>query len=223
MYLADNAFKVSSDKPVSTVEDKINLEKQLPFNPNGKSGPTIELYFHELSSDLTWGQKIFSILLTPLVTILFAITLPSFSLMIRLFSNGPVFEKIKVPGRRGRLFTRYSYSNQYLNSEKGNFIFGRFLYKTGLYKLPSIINVWKGDMNLFGPESYRSEWCNEWNKELSDFYKRFAVRPGFFNIAKRVTNPDDINQVSNSLKRELRYILRPSFKKDFRSLLRSDD
>jgi putative colanic acid biosynthesis UDP-glucose lipid carrier transferase len=218
MYLADNTSKVSSNNPISNVQDKINLEKQLPFKPNGKNGPTVELYFHELSSENTWGQKVFSFFLTPLVTVFFAVTLPSFSLMIKLFSSGPVFEKTKVPGRRGRTFTRYTYSTQYSNSEKNDFLFGTFLHKTGFAKLPSIINVWKGDMNLFGPQSYPSEWCNKWNREFSDYYKRFAVKPGFFKVADRVTDPNDLDQVSASLKRELRYVLKPSFKKDLRSL-----
>lgn len=196
---------------IATVEEKIHLEKRLPFDPKNKTGPTTELYFHELTSRSSWGRKILCYGAGIIMGLFFILTLPIIGFFI-ICAQKPVFNKITVPGRRGIVFQKYQYSYQ-------NFLFGSFLKKSGLHKLPSVINLWKGNLNLVGPHPYPAEWCNEWNKELSDYYKRFAVKPGFWGVAKQISNPEDLEEVSLSLEKELDYILNPSFKKDFKRLL----
>lgn len=195
---------------ITTVEEKVHLEKQLPFDPYNKKGPTTDLYFHELTTKKHLGQKALHYGVSIILGMLFILTLPLIAIFIKC-AREPVFNKVTTPGRRGIIFQQYQYSYQ-------DFLFGSFLKKTGLYKLPSVINLWKGNLNLIGPLSYPSEWCNRWNKQFSDYYKRFAIKPGFFGVAKEISHPEDVEKVALSLEKELKYIFNPSFKKDFKHL-----
>lgn len=195
----------------STVEEKILLEKQLPFNPKDKVGPTVNLYFHELAKEKSIGQKFLQFLGTVFLSVFFIISLPLISLLLKIASKETIFNKIQVPGRRGIVFEQY----QYTTSNK----LGSFLEKSGLYKLPSIINIWKGEMDLVGPRPYPATCCNNWNRQLSDYYKRFAFKPGYVGLQEEIPSYDDIDNVAFSLENELNYVKNPSLNKDLRHLL----
>lgn len=198
----------------STVEEKIHLEKQLPFDPGNKTGPTIDLYFHELTSKKTTSQRILGFIVGLVLSILFIITFPFIALLIKRDSRHSVIQDMDVPGRRGKIFQLYRYSTDPSHIS----LLSSFLKKTGLYKLPSVINLWKGDINLIGPQPYPEEICNIWNEEFSDYYKRFSLKPGLLGIAEPMSDPDNLEEVAKALKRELNYILKPSLKKDFKHL-----
>lgn len=211
--MSENIISEQPYPEIATVEEKIILEKRLPFNPKDKYGPTIDIYFHELITEKNFSQKFFQFLASILLGILFLVTLPLIALAIKLFSREPIFRKTKIPGRRGIIFHQYRYPTEHSNAQK-TFPFGNFLKASKLEKLPSIINLWNGEMDLVGPCAYPDELCNRWNKHLSDFYKRFAIKPGYFVVAGPVSDFHDLNQVADSLEKELKYVLNPSFKKD---------
>jgi len=188
----------------STVHEKVLLEKHLPYNPKDNNGPIIELFFHELPSQKNIIQKVIQFWAILPLGLLFLITLPFFALGIKLFTKKPLFQKTLVPGRNGILFPLYSYPIQ--NVE--------------LSKLPSIINILKGQLNLIGPLAYPGEMCKKWNKELSHYYKRFALKPGYWGVAPVITKNDDIETVANSLEKELKYVCNPTLKKDLEYLFR---
>lgn len=201
----------------TTVQDRIHNEHQLPFNPRDKSGPKTELYFHELTSSKRPSQKALALCVTTILGILFVLTLPFIALLIKSASGNPVFRKINATGRRGIIFQQYVYSTKQSDISKPTLV-GSFLEKTGLYKLPTVINIWRGEVTLIGPLPYAAKWCNEWSNQLSDYYKRFAVRPGFLSVAEKVSDPKDIDEVTSALDKELKYILNPSLKKDLKVL-----
>lgn len=204
---------------VSTVEEKVHLENKLPFNPGQKKGPTVDLFFHELTCQKGVGQQVLRTVGTVILSILFLASFPIIALFIKLFSQESVIQKTAVPGRRGIVFQYYTYPTKRTISNK-SFAFGTFLQKTGLYKLPSVINIWKGQLNLVGPGVYAAEKCNYWNKKLSDYYKRFAMPPGYFGVSKPVKDPDNLQEVSRSLEDELNYILSPTLTKDLKYLIK---
>lgn len=209
----------SSEIPdFSKVEDKIHLEKQIPFSSEEKKGPHVDLFFHELTSEKHLLQKILGFLGSTILSLIFFLSYPLIALLIKLFAKGEVIQKVSTTGRRGIVFERYLYPTKDTQT-KESYFFGTFLKKSSLYKLPSILNVWKGEMNLIGPAPYAQEKCNKWNKEFSDYYKRFALKPGFFPVADVITNSSELEQVARSLEKELNYILNPSLKKDIKHLL----
>ena len=149
--------------------------------------------------------------------ILFLASLPFVALAVKLFSSEPIIRKVETPGRRGITFRQYLYPTTRSGSDRPFYI-GNFLHKSGIYKLPSVINVMKGQMNLIGPAAYPAKWSNYWNKQLSDYYKRYSLNPGIIGVGDPITDPDDIQQLESSLEDELQYILNPTFKKDLNYL-----
>lgn len=201
----------TEETPEISVQEKILLEKQLPLDLQ-KKGPSVDLYFHELVKGKSAGQKALGLLISFLLTIGFIVSFPVVAAMIKLFSREPIFKKKKITGRKGIAFTHYSYPVK--RSDEEEFLLGFFLKKSRLSRLPSVINIWKGDLALIGPRPYPVEWCDEWNKHLSDFYKRFSFKPGFLSVSDPVTDPSDIGQVNRALTQELQYILEPSIRKN---------
>lgn len=203
---------------IDSVQEKIHLEKQLPFRPKDKKGPTIELYFHEINRKPSLLQKTTYLLTSIFLTFLFLITLPFCAIIIWAFTGGPVFQRVNVPGRRGIVFQYWSYSTRHIKKTSQKSRLGDFLYQIGLHKLPSVINIWKGQMNIVGPAPYAEIHCNTWNQELSDYYKRFAFKPGFFGVGEPIKNFEDLNEVEKSLEQEFNYLLNPTLSKDLKNI-----
>lgn len=207
------------DINIDNIQQKIISEDRLSFKAQEKVGPTVELFFHELSYSPTLFQKIVSFIAKLILSYAFIASMPICTISIWLFSGRPIFEKTKVHGKRGIVFDQYNYATQFTNGEKEDFLFGRLIHKLGLYKLPSVINIWKGEMAVVGPACHSPEFCANWNIELSDFYKRFALKPGYFGIAQPVDDNSNQEQVASFLKQEFHYLLSPSFKKDLKFIL----
>jgi lipopolysaccharide/colanic/teichoic acid biosynthesis glycosyltransferase len=144
--------------------------------------------------------------------------LPVIALIIKLASRSPVITTIETTGKRGVAFLRYKFTTRNKNGE--DFSFGKFLENSGLEKLPSIINVWMGEMNLVGPLPYSVDKCNYWNTKISDFYKRFSFKPGYFGVTPRISEKENIVMVENNLAYELRYIMHTSVDQDLRHIIR---
>lgn len=195
---------------ISSVEEKIKLEKHLPFNPGSKAGPDVDLFFHELPSEQSAGQQLLQLAVSLLIGFFGLISLPFVALYIKIRYKGPIFKKRSVVGKRGRPFKLLTYNL----GGNGDARVSR------LAKLPSVINIWKGDLNLVGPQAYPPKWCNKWNENISDFYKRFALRPGLIGVAPSIQNPTNIDEVSNCLHQEFKYLLAPTFFKDLKIIFR---
>lgn len=203
---------------ISTVQEKVLLEKHIPHDSTNKVGPVVELFFHELPSEKTLGPKIIQSIASLIIGLLYVATYPFIALGIKLSTGQSVFQKELVPGRNGILFSHYSYRIHKGSDGKQNYLLGTFLYKTGLSKLPSIVNIWKDQLDLVGPYPYPAQLCNKWNRELTDYYKRFSLKPGFFPVAPVITDHEDLDAVAKSLQTELDYICNPTLKKDLKSL-----
>lgn len=177
----------------------------------------MDLYFHELRPERSTAQKILTFLYTLGLSLIFFLSYPFIALLIKLTSGEPVISNKKVLGRRGTSFQLYSYTTEYSDSDHP-LPGGRFLRKSGLDRLPSVINLWKQELTLVGPKPYAEKYCNRWNKELSDYYKRFAMKPGYFHVADLITSPENIEEVADSLEEEFRFLLKTSFKHDVKYL-----
>lgn len=211
------AVTKKDESAVATVEEKVHLENHLPFDPTKKKGPTVDLYFHELNSKKNISQRILRFIGTLFLSLIFLLTFPLVACLIKLFSEETVLQKTAVPGKRGIVFQQYTYPAEKMSQNSS--AVARFLEKTGIYKLPSVINIWKGQMNLIGPRAYAAEHCNKWNRRLSDYYKRFALPPGYIAVAPHIADTNDLKEVARSLEQELNYILSPTLKKDLSHLL----
>lgn len=91
---------------------------------------------------------------------------------------------------------------------------GKFLRATSLDELPSLWNVFKGDMSLVGPRPLLESYLEHYSPEQS---RRHEVRPGVTGLAQ-VKGRNSISW-DERLKLDVEYVDRRSLKLDFEILL----
>ncbi len=136
--------------------------------------------------------RIFDIVLSLFVLVVFIPIWLVISLIIKLDSSGPViFRQIRV-GLNGKLFQMYKFRTMVKNAQKigplltekndcrVTFI-GRFLRKTSLDEIPNFINVLKGEMSVIGPRPEVPDIAchyNKWQKKV------LSVKPGITGFSQ---------------------------------------
>jgi lipopolysaccharide/colanic/teichoic acid biosynthesis glycosyltransferase len=165
---------------------------------------------------------------------------PIFTILIKLFSRGPVFFKQERCGLNGRKITVYKFRTmapdaedrrdelENLNELDGPVFkikkdpritsyIGTFLRKTGLDELPQLINVLKGEMSLVGPRPPIPE-----EVEKYDFWqrRRLSMKPGITCLWQCAPNRNDVC-FHDWMNMDLQYIDNWSLMLDFKILLKT--
>ncbi len=107
-----------------------------------------------------------AILLSPLLAVV--------ALLVKVSSPGPVLEPYPVLGAREKTFTTWKFRTRRVDRDEDH-VFGRWLYRLGLDKLPQFLSVLRGDMSLVGPRPVPAERAllyQEWLPTLA------SVKPG---------------------------------------------
>lgn len=118
-----------------------------------------------------------------------------FCILVKLESKGPCLYSQERLGLNGKEFRIFKIRSMYDNAEKDGIQWatdcdervtkvGRFIRKTRIDELPQLINILKGDMSIVGPRPERRYFYDEFEKELLDFRKRLAVKPGLSGLAQ---------------------------------------
>jgi lipopolysaccharide/colanic/teichoic acid biosynthesis glycosyltransferase len=93
--------------------------------------------------------------------------------LVKLIVRGNVLEPHAVLGVREKQFTTYKFRTR--SDKMKDHVLGYPLYRSGLDKLPQVLNVLRGEMSLVGPRpipTYRSHVYQEWLPTL------LTVKPG---------------------------------------------
>jgi len=214
---------LTQDKAKSKQElsprEKILLEKRLDYVPSSSHrGPNLELFFHELIGNETLPKKIVNNLGGTFGLLLFAVTYPLIGLLLLFTSGRGIIRRDTCLGLHGVAFIRYSYNIFDDSGLRVRGAVGKFLYTSGLYRLPRFINFAKREMDLVGPAALNTGTCNQLNDRLTDFYKRFAVKPGIIQVGSGDALPESTSGTMDAweelLAKELYYVARPTLKKD---------
>jgi lipopolysaccharide/colanic/teichoic acid biosynthesis glycosyltransferase len=114
------------------------------------------------------------------------------AVLIKIDSPGPAFFRGKRVGQHGRIFHILKFRSMVPDApQKGAAItsrddpritrIGRFLRKTKMDELPSLVNVLKGEMSLVGPRPEAPTWVAHyapWQRAV------LAVKPGITGLAQ---------------------------------------
>jgi len=140
---------------------------------------TRTLFFQGLFSWVI--AAVFCIALSPLIVVIM--------IAARLCWGGPVLQRQTYSGRYGNSFRLYCFRgfDSILNPEKDSRgeapgatrdYLGSFLLRTGLYALPQLFNVLRGEMSLVGPKPQRPEFFTQLTEQIPFYPHRLKVLPG---------------------------------------------
>jgi lipopolysaccharide/colanic/teichoic acid biosynthesis glycosyltransferase len=163
------------------------------------------------------GTLMFLVVPFALITIALSVT-----------SAGPVFFKQDRVGLHGEVFKLFKFRSMIADAALiGSFSttkddpritrFGRVLRRTSMDELPQLINVLMGDMSLVGPRPDVPAQRVLYSAE--HWAKRHKVRPGITGLAQ--VNGRSCISAEARLKYDLEYAANPTFRTDFRILLRT--
>jgi lipopolysaccharide/colanic/teichoic acid biosynthesis glycosyltransferase len=155
------------------------------------------------------------------------------ALLVKFTSTGPVFYAQTRLGLNGRIFRMYKFRTMVQNAESGTGPIwaakndcritpvGRILRQTHLDELPQLWNVLRGEMSLIGPRPERPEIAARIARQIPEFRRRLAVRPGVTGLSQMLLPADDpsdteLNCVQRKLTHDLVYIQKFGFMMDLR-------
>lgn len=99
---------------------------------------------------------------------------------------------------------------------------GRFLYRTRIYKLPALLNIFFGKMSFVGPRPDLETEVHDLEKRIKFYKRRFMVQPGMTGWAQvKYRYEEALKFRRDQLKQDLFYLENMSLSFDFRILLRS--
>jgi lipopolysaccharide/colanic/teichoic acid biosynthesis glycosyltransferase len=153
------------------------------------------------------------------------------ALAIKLDDRGRIFYRQRRVGRGGIEFVSFKFRSMIADSEKlwGAIPasendprvtrVGRVLRATALDELPQLWNILRGDMSFVGPRPEWVELVKKFRREIPNFDRRHAVRPGLTGFAQ-VYGDSELPR-RRKLRYDLFYIRRRNFWIDLRLIAMS--
>lgn len=140
-------------------------------------------------------KRIFDIILSFLGIVFLTPIILFFCIGIVIETPGNPFYLQKRLGLNGQEFTLFKLRSMKRNAEADGAKWaekndpritriGHFIRRTRIDELPQLLNVLLGQMALIGPRPERKLFVEEFSKEIKDFPKRMAVKPGLTGWAQ---------------------------------------
>ncbi len=135
-------------------------------------------------------KRFFDFLIASILLVILSPLFLIISLAVYVDVGKPIFFAQKRPGLSEKIFKLYKFRTMkdefdedglQLDDMKRITSLGKILRETSLDELPSLINVFKGDMSLVGPRPLLIEYLELYDAEQA---KRHNVRPGITGWAQ---------------------------------------
>jgi exopolysaccharide biosynthesis polyprenyl glycosylphosphotransferase len=184
----------------------------------------------------TWGRivkRLFDLLVSGVLLLIFSPLLLTIALMIKLGSKGPVLFRQARVGLNGERFEMLKFRSMIVGAEKhdeqaGLGIqddprqtgIGKFLRKTGLDEIPQLINVFQGSMSLVGPRPERPYFVEQFKSVIPKYLDRHRVKTGLTGWAQ-VSGLRGNTSLEERIKYDIYYIENWSLGFDIRILLKT--
>ena len=96
---------------------------------------------------------------------------------------------------------------------------GRLMRKTAIDEIPQLLSIFRGDMSWVGPRPERPEFVRDFLRDIPDYERRYAVKPGLTGLAQvcghYLSTPEE------KLVYDLEYVRRRSLWLDLQLYVRS--
>uniref|UniRef100_A0A7V3VTN7 Sugar transferase n=1 Tax=candidate division WOR-3 bacterium TaxID=2052148 RepID=A0A7V3VTN7_UNCW3 len=149
-------------------------------------------------------------------------------IMIFIEDGFPIFYSQERIGKNRKIFKVLKFRSMVKDAEKQGIWtnendprvskVGRFLRKTAMDELPSLLTILKGDMSFVGPKALVVEEQCLLEKKITGFEKRLEVKPRLTGLSQ-VLNPED--DPYRKLEYDLEYMREMSFWLDIKLILLS--
>lgn len=135
-------------------------------------------------------RRVFDVLVSSIALVVSFPIWMSVAMLTLLFHGSPVLFTQVRPGKLGKPFKMLKFRSMTNGKGKdGNLLsdeeriteFGSWLRSTSLDEIPSLLNVFKGDMSLIGPRPLLVEYNNLYNNFQR---KRLSIKPGITGWAQ---------------------------------------
>lgn len=171
------------------------------------------------------GKRLLDLALTIPVALVAAPVMMGAGAAIRATMGSPVFFRHRRPGLHGQPFVLLKFrtmkdavgkDGQPLSDGERLTGLGRFLRRTSLDELPTVINVLRGEMSLVGPRPLLMEYLGRYSEEHA---RRHLVKPGITGLAQ--VEGRHTSKFSERLARDVAYVDQCSLPLDVKILLKT--
>ncbi len=120
-------------------------------------------------------------------------------IIVKIQSPGPVYQTQKRYDMSGKKFKCHRFRCKHTSGGHDNplFGFGRFLHRTGIYRMPEIFCVLKGEMSFVGPRPQTLAYNELYRSVAGRYLLRHTAKPGMTGWAE----VNGINEESYETKR----------------------
>ncbi|MCI8309556.1 MAG: hypothetical protein HFJ45_05095 [Clostridia bacterium] len=179
----------------------------IPFDVQALHTNLIERVFQKIKFFIKVIIKRILEIIFSILGIVFLIPL-TIAVALRKFINkdkSKIFRVQNKIGKNGKIFKMYTFNYE---SDK------KFLKKSGLYILPQIVNILKGDMTFVGPKAYSEKQ----KEDMGEYYSYIIQhKPGITGIPQISKYAKD--NFLDRLDMDLRYHYRRNFSLDLKIIL----
>jgi lipopolysaccharide/colanic/teichoic acid biosynthesis glycosyltransferase len=172
-----------------------------------------------------FGKRLLDLGLAVPALVVAAPLLVGTAVVVRSTLGSPVLFRHRRPGLRGKPFVLLKFrtmknahgpDGQPLSDAARLGRVGRFLRRTSLDELPTLLNVVRGEMSLVGPRPLLMEYLGRYSPRHA---RRHELKPGITGLAQ--VEGRHTSKFSERLERDVRYVETCNFALDARILTRT--
>lgn len=147
------------------------------------------------------------------------------AILVRIKLGSPIIFKQQRPGLNEKIFNLYKFRTMTNNKDKSGKLlpdnirltkFGTFLRSTSLDELPSLLNIFKGDLSIVGPRPLLVDYLPLYNQEQK---RRHEVRPGLTGLAQ--INGRNAISWESRFDLDIKYIKKITLLGDFKIIIKT--
>lgn len=170
-------------------------------------------------------KRFFDFCLSTFVLIVLSPLFFIIALLVRINLGSPVLFIQKRPGKDEVIFNMFKFrSMSDCRDNEGKLLsdseritkFGSFLRKSSLDELPSLWNIWRGDMSFVGPRPLLVEYLDYYTNQEKI---RHSIRPGLTGLAQ-VSGRNNLGW-NERLEIDIEYVKSKSFILDVKIILKT--
>lgn len=170
------------------------------------------------------AKRTFDVVASGIGLVVLSPVLAAVGLAVKFNLGSPVIFQQQRPGKDEEFFTLYKFrsmrdideSQGLVTNEERITSFGKKLRATSLDELPSLWNVFKGDMSLVGPRPLHIRYLERYSDRQR---RRHEVRPGITGLAQ--VSGRNLLGWSERFEQDIEYVETRSLTVDLRVLLRT--